>query len=57
LQREILGLSLGISIDQAEAVLGVPEVIYEDSPEPIKVLRYGSWELTFSGGKLSQRSQ
>jgi hypothetical protein len=60
LERKILGLSLGTSIGEAKAVLGVPEVIYiiyERTPRPIRVLRYGLWELTFSNGKLRQRSQ
>lgn len=60
LDARILNLSLGISIRQAEAALGMPEVIYEiyeDSSRPTEVLRYGSWELSFSDGKLSQRSQ
>lgn len=60
LERKILGLSLGMSIGEIEAVLGVPEVVYvtyERSSEPVKILRYGPWELSFSKGKLRQRSQ
>lgn len=60
LEHKILDLSLGMSTGETKAVLGVPEVIYviyERSPEPVKVWRYGLWELSFSKGKLQQRSQ
>jgi len=60
LNREIRRLRLGTSLGMAEARLGTPEVvyvIYEDGPQPVKILRYAPWELTFVNGKLSQRSQ
>jgi hypothetical protein len=60
LERKVLSLAHGISIDRARSVLGVPEEIYEiyeDSSHPTEILRYGSWELSFVNGKLSQRSK
>jgi hypothetical protein len=53
-------LKLGAKIGVVEAKLGDPEVvyvIYEGDPQPVKVLRYGSWQLTFVHRKLSQRAQ
>jgi hypothetical protein len=60
LERKILSLARGISIGRARSMLAVPEEIYEiyeDSPRPTEILRYGSWELSFVNGKLSQRSK
>lgn len=60
LERTILRLRLGSSIADVEAWLGIPQVvyvIYEDDPSPIKVLRYGPWQLTFVDGRLEQRAQ
>jgi hypothetical protein len=60
LRRKILDLSLGMSIAETKAVLGVPEsiyVVYDRSSKPLRVLRYGLWELSFTNGSLRQRSQ
>ena len=58
--KKILRLALGTKRAIAEATLGTPEVvyvIYEKQARPTKILRYGSWELTFVRGALTQRSQ
>jgi hypothetical protein len=60
LSKKILGLQLGTKLGAVQATLGTPEmvyVIYEGEPQPVKILRYGAWELTFIDGRLSQRSQ
>jgi hypothetical protein len=60
LSKKILQLSLGTKIGVAEENLGTPEtvyLIYENEPQPTKVLRYGPWELTFVHGELSQRAR
>jgi hypothetical protein len=60
LGRKILRLRLGTRLEAAEEKLGTPEVVYvvyEGAPQPIKILGYFPWELTFINGKLSQRSQ
>jgi hypothetical protein len=60
LTKTILGLPLGTDIATAKAKLGTPEVvyvIYEDRSSPTKVLRYGSWELTFIDDALTQRAR
>lgn len=60
LEKEIPDLSRGMSISKVRALFGKPETIYEIYEGKIKatrVLRYGPWELSFVGGKLSQRSQ
>ena len=56
---KIVRLPLGTTRGKAEARLGAPEVvyvIYEGESEPIRILRYGQWELTFTHGALSFRS-
>jgi len=58
--KKILKLPLGTKRALAEATLGTPEVvyvIYEKQARPTKILRYGSWELTFVQGALTQRAQ
>jgi len=58
--KKILRLPLGTKRAVAEATLGTPEVvyvIYEKQARPTKVLRYGSWELTFVRDALTQRAQ
>jgi hypothetical protein len=60
LDKMILRLQLGTKLKVAETRLGTPEVmyvIYEGESQPIKILRYGPWELTFVKGQLSQRAQ
>lgn len=60
LNRKIMALSLGESVNQIEVMLGTPEVIYviyEGTSAPIRVLRYSSWELTVVNGKLEQRAR
>lgn len=56
----ILGLHLGTKLGEVEVILGTPDVvyeIYEGQPRPVRVLRYGSWELTFENDVLTLRSQ
>lgn len=56
----VMTLKLGASIHYVEERLGPPEAIYEtleEDPEPVKVLRYSPWQLTFIQDQLSQRSQ
>lgn len=60
LSRTVRGLHLGTKLRNVEAILGVPEsvyVIYEGRVRPVRVLRYGSWELTFVDGTLANRAQ
>ena len=60
LTKKILLLPIGTKIPAAEATLGAPEVvyiIYESQTRPTKILRYGSWELTFVHEALTQRAQ
>lgn len=59
ISRRIDHLSLGTRQAKTEATLGAPEVvyvIYEGAAEPIRILRYGKWELTFVHGALSFRA-
>jgi len=58
--KKILRLPLGTKRAVAESMLGTPEVVYVDyekQARPTKILRYGSWELTFVRGVLTQRAQ
>jgi hypothetical protein len=58
--KKILRLQLGTKLGKVEALLGTPEVvsvIYERQSQPIRILRYGSWGLTFVHGALSLRAQ
>jgi len=60
LNKAVRHLELGSRIGAVEAKLGTPEavyVIYEAEPQPVRILRYGSWELTFVHRMLSQRAQ
>jgi hypothetical protein len=60
LSKTVRGLHLGAKLGNVEAILGIPEVVYvvyEGRAEPVRVLRYGSWELTFVDGALTLRAQ
>jgi hypothetical protein len=60
LSKTVRGIHLGTKRGNVEAILGIPEVvyvIYEGGAEPVRVLRYGSWELTFVHGALTLRAQ
>jgi hypothetical protein len=59
-ESAVLGMWLGTPLREVRARFGVPSSIYEEyevGPEPVVVLRYGSWQLTFEHGKLSQRAR
>jgi hypothetical protein len=58
--KKVLQLKLGTKLNEVEAKLGAPEtvsVIYEGQSQPIRILSYASWQLTFVHGALSQRAQ
>ncbi|MGE5336033.1 MAG: hypothetical protein ACM3JL_01255 [Nitrososphaerota archaeon] len=60
LHHAVLHFPTGTTIGKVRMKLGTPEavyLIYEGSRHPRMVLRYGSWELTFTKGKLVFRTQ
>lgn len=60
ISRAIRRLQRGTRLRKIEAILGSPEVvyvIYEGQTQPVRVLRYGSWELTFVRGVLTLRAR
>lgn len=57
--QKVLSLRSGMTISAVRALLGKPEVIelvYREGPEPVRVLRYGPWELQFRKGALQART-
>jgi hypothetical protein len=57
--REVLSLRRGMPLGAVRAMLGKPDVVelvYREGSKPEKVLRYGPWELQFSGGVLRART-
>jgi hypothetical protein len=60
LSRLVRALHLGTGVREVQALLGAPEAVYltyEGDAQPVRVLRYAPWELTFVGGALTLRAQ
>jgi len=57
---KILSLKRGMFIGTVKATLGTPtsyEEVFRGSSMPEKILRYGPWEITFTGDELTRRTK
>jgi hypothetical protein len=60
LDRKVLKLQPGMSIETVKSRLGMPEgyeEVFEDSSNPEEILWYGSWKLSFIDGGLESRNK
>jgi hypothetical protein len=58
--HKILSLKRGMYIRTVKATLGTPtsyEEVFRGGSMSEKILRYGPWEITFTGGELTRRTK